>query len=186
MNFFNKNRTIFWILIFLVLVNLSILGGYLFFMSNSQNKSQSGTHGGKGWALKKELSLTPDQTLKVQQINAEYKASSEPLIVNIQATKAGLLEELSKENTDTAIVSKLAEIVNTEQKELQMANIHQFLDLKKVCTPEQTIILSQIYSELYGGNLEGKGNGQGKGKGKGKGMMHRYRRGQSDTVQNRN
>ncbi|MEI8048427.1 MAG: hypothetical protein WCI92_13665, partial [Bacteroidota bacterium] len=55
-----------------------------------------------------------------------------------------------------------------EQKNLQAANIKQFLDLKKVCTPEQTQKLSQIYSELYG--CENKGMGQGQGKG----MRHRY------------
>lgn len=53
-----------------------------------------------------------------------------------------------------------------------MANIKQFLDLKKVCTPEQTQRLSQIYSKLYG--CENIGGGQGKGNGFGKGYRHRY------------
>ena len=123
-----------------------------------------------GVALKEELKLAPDQSLKVNQINAVYRASSDPVVATIRNKKAEILEELSKEDTDTTLVVSLAEEVASEQKKLQLANIKQFLDLKKVCTPEQTKKLSQIYAELYG--CENKGKGEGKGKGKG--FRHRY------------
>ncbi len=174
MNFSNNNRSIFWILIFLVLVNISVLAGYFIVFRNAVNKSIPEIASKPGGALKEKLSLTPDQTVKVQEINSVYKSESEPIILSIREKKAELLEELSKENTDTNTVSTLTEEVMMEQTKLQKANIHQFLDLKKVCTPEQTKKLSQIYSELYGYSDAGKGNG----KGKGNGMGRRYRWGQ--------
>ena len=184
MNIFNNNRTLFWILIFLVLVNLSILAGYFVFMHSTGTGTVAGTNGKPGWALQKELSLTPAQTVEVRNINSAYKAASEPLISGIKETKADLLEELTKENPDTIAVAKLADIINAEQQKLQKANIQQFLDLKKICTPEQVNKLSQLYSELYGCSNNNKGKGQGSGNG----MMHRYRHGQNtqkDSTRNK-
>jgi len=179
MNIFNNNRTIFWILIFLVLINITALATYFFFMRKPASEPVPDSGIKHGIALKQELSLTPDQSIKVNTINAAYKASSEPVVAAIKEKKAILLEELSKENTDISLVAKLADDVVTEQKKLQMANIKQFLDLKKVCTPEQTQKLSQIYSELYG--CEDKGQGKGQGRGQGKGNRHRYGQ-QKDTL----
>lgn len=168
MNIFNNNRILFWILIFLILVNISVLAGYFIVFRTSAN--QGITTARPGWALKKELSLTAEQTVKVQGINAAYKAAADPLIQNIQENKAGLLSELSKESTDTAVVSKFANQICQAQKRLQTVNIHQFIDLKKICTPEQTQKLSKIYSEMYGFGI----SGNGKGTGNGKGYRHRW------------
>lgn len=172
MNIFNNNRTVFWILIFLVVINITALVTYFFYLRVPAGQPSAGSGFKRGIALRQELSLTHDQSLKVNRINYTYQALSESVVNTIREKKADLLEELSKENTDSAVVIKLADDIVTEQKKLQMANIKQFLDLKKVCTPEQTQKLSQIYSELYG--CENKGQGRGKGNGQGKGFRHRY------------
>jgi len=172
MNIFNNNRTIFWILIFLVLINITALATYFVYMRKPANETRPVSGFKHGIALRQELSLTPDQSIKVNEINATYKASSEPIVASIREKKADLLQELSKDNSDTNLVDKLANDLVTDQKKLQMANIKQFIDLKKVCTAEQTQKLSQIYSELYG--CENKGMGRGQGNGKGKGNRHRY------------
>ncbi len=179
MNIFNNNRTVFWILIFLVLINITALATYFIYMRKPASEPVPASGFKQGIALKQELSLTSDQSIKVNEINATYKASSESIVAAIKEKKAVLLEELSKENTDLAKAEKLTDDVVTEQKKLQVANIKQFLDLKKVCTPEQAQKLSQIYSELYG--CENKGTGRGRGNGQGKGMRHRYGQ-QKDTL----
>ena len=168
MNNFNNNRTVFWILIFLVLINITALATYFIYMRKPASEPVPGSGFKHGIALKQELSLSPDQSLKVNEINAIYKATSEPIVAAIREKKAVLLKELSKDSTDLVKAEKLADEVVAEQKKLQMANIKQFLDLKKVCTPEQTQTLSQIYSELYGCGNKGQGKGQGKG------YRHRY------------
>jgi Spy/CpxP family protein refolding chaperone len=177
MKLYNNNRTVFWILIFLVLINVTALATYFIFMRKPVNRPIPAAELKQGVALRQQLSLTPDQSLKVNAINSTYKASSEAVVEAIREKKTDLLEELSNDITDMDQVEKLANEIVSEQKQLQMAHIKQFLDLKKVCTPEQTRKLSQIYSELYG--CENKGNGRGKGNGKG--YRHRYGQ-QRDTV----
>lgn len=180
MNIFNNNRAIFLILIFLVLINITALATYFFFLRKPASESIPASGFKHGVALTKELSLTPDQSLKVNTINATYQTSSEPIVAVIKEKKADLLKELSKDNTDIDLVEKLSNDVVTEQKKLQMANIKQFLDLKKVCTPEQTQKLSQIYSELYG--CENKGKGQEQRNSNGGGHRHRYGQQKTDTT----
>jgi len=179
MKLYNNNRFVFWILIFLLLINITALATYFFYLRKPANGTIPAAELKKGVALRQELSLTPDQSLKVNTINATYKAASEPVVEAIREKKADLLEELSNDITDMEQVEKLANEIVSEQKQLQMAHIKQFLDLKKVCTPEQTQKLSQIYSELYG--CENKG--MGRGKGNGKGYRHRYGQ-QKDTLKN--
>ncbi len=172
MNIFNNNRIVFWILIFLIVVNIATLATFFIYTRKAVREPAPGGGSGKGYALRQELSLKPDQTLKVNAINEIYKASSEPIVKAIREKKADMLDELSKDETDSNRVVKLADDIVIEQKKLQMANVKQFLDLKKVCTPEQTQKLSRIYSEMYG--CENKGSGRGQGNGQGKGNRHRY------------
>jgi Spy/CpxP family protein refolding chaperone len=185
MKLFENNRILFWILVFLVLVNISILAGYFIIFRNTKNISAPEITAKSGWALKEKLSLTPDQTLKVQSINSTYRNAAKPLIQNIQNKKAGLLNELSKDNIDTNVVSEIANQISIDQKKLQTVNINQFLELKKVCTPAQTQKLSQIYYEMY--RCSNPGNGRGNGDRNG--MGRRYRLGQHwqiDSIQKRN
>jgi Spy/CpxP family protein refolding chaperone len=174
MNFFDKNRLTFWILILLVIINVSAL--VTFYVANRKVDSNTlpSADVKPGAALQSELSLSPDQNSKVSEINTTYKAGSESIISSIKQKKAELLDELSKENTDTNKINTILNELGIRQNQLQHANIKQFLDLKKVCTPEQTRKLSQIYSELYGCDVQGKVKGQGNGKG----MKHRHRYGQ--------
>jgi Spy/CpxP family protein refolding chaperone len=180
MSIFSNNRNVLWILIFLVLINITALTTYFIYMRKPANEPVHVSGFKYGVALRQELSLTPDQSIIVNQINATYKASSEPMVTAIQDKKADLLQALSTDNTDTNLVEKLANEIVTEQKQLQMANIKQFLDLKKVCTPEQTQKLSQIYSELYG--CENKGKGQEQRNNNGGGHRHRYGQQKTDTI----
>ncbi len=179
MSIFNNNRTIFLILVFLVLINITALATYFIYLRKPASEPIPTSGPKYGVALRQELSLTPDQSLEVNAINTAYKASSEPYVEAIREKKADLLEELSKDKTDMGLVEKLTNEIVTEQKQLQIANIKQFLDLKKVCTPQQTQKLSQIYSELYG--CENKGIGRGQVNNKGKGYRHRYGQ-QKDTL----
>ena len=172
MNIFNNNRLVFWILIFLVLINITALATYFIYMRKPAGEPMPGSALKKGIVLQQELALTPDQSLAVNKINETYQASSEPIVEAIREKKAELLDELSKDDTDSAVLIQLTNEVVNEQKKLQMANIKQFLELKKVCTPEQTQKLSQIYAGLYGFEQTGKGKGQGKGNGKG--YRHRF------------
>jgi len=132
MNIFNNNRAVFWILIFLVLINITALATYFIFIKTPAQQTLPGKGLKRGIVLQQELALTPEQSAAVNKINATYQASSQPIVEAIRGKKAELLDELSKKETDTAVLRKLTYDIVNEQQKLQMANIRQFLDLKKV------------------------------------------------------
>jgi hypothetical protein len=169
MNFFNKNRLIFWLFLFLVVINISAL--VTFFLYYSGQKKHSAEKAGENSfrVFQKELSLTPIQSEKVCSINAQHRTRSEPIASALKEKRSELLEELSAENPDTLLLTKYAEEIGALQKELQLASIRQYLDLKVVCDSCQCRKLSSFYFQLYGN--------KGPGKGMGKQMQHRNRHG---------
>ena len=172
MNFFSKNRFVFWMLIFLVVINLTALITFLvLFYHNSSGSSQQ-LQNNPGMKFRKELSLSPVQSEKVDIILADYRNSSEPIASNIRNYRAQILEELAKDQSDTIILNKYTDDLCSMQKHMQEASIKQYMALKQICNPAQCQKLSALYFELYGCQ------GNCKEKGQGKGIMHQYRRGQ--------
>jgi hypothetical protein len=172
MNFFSKNRYVFWLLIFLVVINLSALVTFLIFFSQNPYRSVQHQPENPGLAFRNELSLTPSQSEKVTIILTEYRNSAEPLKANIKNYRAQLLDELAKSEPDTTLLNRYVEEICFIQKLMQKTSVHQYMSLKKICNPDQCRRLSGLYFELYGFK------GQGRVMGAGKGMMHQYRRGQ--------
>jgi Spy/CpxP family protein refolding chaperone len=165
MNFFSKNRFVSWLLIFLVIINLSVLITFLVFYFRNSGAPVQPSCMNTGMAFRKELSLTPAQSEKVDVILAEYRNATRPFTDSIRNCRAQLLEELAGNKPDTTVVNRYVEEIYLLQKQMQKASVRQYMALKEICTPYQCERLSALYFELYGCQ----------GQGKGKGMMHRYR-----------
>jgi Spy/CpxP family protein refolding chaperone len=172
MNFFTKNRFVFWLLIFLVVINLTALITFLVFYSRSSSLSNQQVQVNPGMSFRKELSLSPAQSEKVEAILADYRKSTEPVTSDIRNYRTQLLEELAKDKPDTSFLKRCADEICLLQKQMQKESVKQYMALKEICNPAQCKRLSALYFELYG--CQGKGQGMGKGKG----MMHQHRRGQ--------
>jgi Spy/CpxP family protein refolding chaperone len=172
MNFFSKTRFVFWLLIFLVVINLSVLVTFLVLFSQTSGTTKQQSQGKAGMAFRKELSLSPSQSEKVDCILGDYRNSTDPVATNIRNNRASLLEELAKDKPDTNILNKYADEICLSQKQIQMASVRQYMALKEICNPLQCQRLSSLYYELYGCDAQCKRMGQGKG------MMNRYRGGQ--------
>jgi Spy/CpxP family protein refolding chaperone len=172
MNFFSKNRVVFWLLIFLVVINLTAFVTFLVYFSKSTTGSTLRPQESPGMAMRKELSLSASQSEKVDVIVADYRNSTEPITASIRDYRSQLLEELAKDKPDTSLLNRCSDQICLLQKQMQKASVKQYLALKEICNPAQCQRLSALYFELYG--FQGKGQGMGRGKG----LMHQYPRGQ--------
>jgi hypothetical protein len=177
MNFFNKNRLIFWLLLFLVVINISALLTFILFYSTQKKQKSENADLQSFKVFQNELSLTPDQSEKVCSINAKYRILSEPVSSALKEKRSELLEELSTKKPDTLLLKRYAEEIGNLQKELQIASIRQYLDLKVVCDSCQCQKLSLFYFQLY--------DSKGQGKGMGRQMQHRNRYGQKQQECNK-
>lgn len=181
MDLFSKNRIVFWLLIFLIVVNIAALATYFINIGSRSQTVAEQPNAPQGITLSEELSLSPDQSKRANEVNYRFRESNESLFMAIREKKRVLVEELAKEKTDTAVVAKLAGEIGEAQGRVQLSNAKQFLELKKICTPDQTQKLANIYADLYGCQREGQGRGPGNGQGR---HRHRYGQQHSDSISN--
>ncbi|MDP4280898.1 MAG: periplasmic heavy metal sensor [Bacteroidota bacterium] len=173
MNFFSKNKIAFWLLIFLVVINLSALITILVVFP-SRIKAPVPEHNRPGAVLHEMLSLSPQQAAGVNVILARYRNLTTPLADSILDRRMKMISEIEKDHPDTVLINNCILDITAFQVKMQQASIRQYMDLKKICTPAQCRILSGIYSEMYGCKEKGQcmGNRMGKGLRRGKGRMN--------------
>jgi Spy/CpxP family protein refolding chaperone len=151
MNFFLKNRLTFWTLIVLIVINVSALVSFLLYTGNKPadaaccSKEESD---GRGFSS--ELGLTAGQSEEVARINRVYRQNAGPVSADIKKKREIILTELESDNPDTVILNQVTKELSTLQMEIHQQNIKQYLELKKVCNPEQAMRLSALYRDLYG------------------------------------
>jgi len=150
MNFFQKNRLIFWALIILVVINISALGSFLLVKKNQVPANRCAPEEQQCMAFRDELNLTEEQMLLVNAINKNYRESAGPIVLAIKEARTAILTELENEVPDTSRLNSLTNQLALLQMKIQKENIKQYSELKRVCTPEQAQRLSALYRDLYG------------------------------------
>lgn len=155
MNSVIKQRLVLWGLISILVLNLSALAGYFIFRPNEPSPDECISNPGDGRGFMSELNLSGEQQETVARINKKYRQEAEPLALRLREQRNHMLTELEKDSPDTLILEELAGSMSVLQEQIQKINIRQYLDLKKVCTPEQALRLSALYRNLYGCPMQG-------------------------------
>ncbi|MCX6305204.1 MAG: hypothetical protein NT040_09555 [Bacteroidetes bacterium] len=169
MNFFSKNRLVFWLLVILVVINISALASFFLFTKTADTRQCCSPEQQQCMAFRDELKLSAAQTLKVNAINKQYAGSAGPIASAIKENRTAILTELEKDVPDSIHLNALTEQLALLQVEIQKENIRQYRELKRVCTPDQAQRLSALYRDLYGCPMQ---NGE---------KQHRYRHGQDNA-----
>lgn len=154
-----KNRLLFWVLMFLIVVNLAALGTYFFYPRQQTGALCQEGSMGPGCVYQARLDLTDEQTREVDRISEEYQDISRPIAGEIKSVRGEILDELSSEAPDTALLTSFTGELSQLQAQLQRENVKHYMALKEVCTPEQALRLSNLYRELYGCPMHGQGRG---------------------------
>jgi Spy/CpxP family protein refolding chaperone len=150
MNFFNKNRLIFWVLTILVVVNISALVTYFLYPKSPPSPACCTPEEQQCNAFRDELDLSDAQTLQVTAINKTYTESAKPIAAAIKTAREDILNELEKQIPDSARLNTLTYQLSNLQMKIQQENIRQYIALKRVCTTGQAHALSALYRDLYG------------------------------------
>jgi hypothetical protein len=168
MNFFYKNRLIFWVLFILVVINISALISFFLLTKPREAPPCCTPEEQQCNAFQDELKLSSSQIVKVQAINKNYTDSAGPIALSIKEARAAILNELEKEIPDTVQLNKMTNQLALLQMKIQTENIKQYIALKRVCTTAQASRLSALYRDLYGCPMR---DGT---------MNHRHRQGQEN------
>ena len=137
MNPSNKRPLIF-IIIFLLLTNIAVLGYFLW------SKPTDKPHGrgddkrvGIAPELQKEVGFNDQQIAQYKQLKEEQWKKFKPMLDEVRKAKDSLYGLLSNENANDSIVNKIAELIGEKQKAVDLQAFSHFKQLRALCTPEQ-------------------------------------------------
>ena len=162
MNYFNKQKVVFWIMVLMILINISAFTSFFFFHRADRTVvADTAACSGTCRFLDRQLSLNAVQSEKVNAINLKFREHTEPLVSEIKTIRNSMLDELGSDKPDTLKLNGFTEKIGELQKQLQRAAIIQFQQLRMVCNAEQCRKLSTIYLEVYGCRKMDQGMGTG-------------------------
>jgi hypothetical protein len=171
MDYFIKKRFSFWLVFFLLIVNVAAISTILYHIYSDKPASSSTEESySAGKIITNELGLSADQKDMFHSINSSYNQQSQKILDQLTEKRSEMLAELGEENPDTLILNTIANDIGDLHAALKLLTIENFLELKKICTTDQQLQLSKIYKDM----LESEGHF----KGYGKQYRHRYRKGQ--------
>ena len=139
----------------LVIMNLAMMGS-IYWHKQDQKPTQSGLE----LFLEQELSLTPLQVQTMHSIRKQHFESARPLAQALRDSSDLLILQAFLVDLDTSRATVIAENIGRIHAQLDMALYDHFVQLNRMCTPEQKIRLLELSSELLGSNQPPPPGGQ--------------------------
>ena len=111
------------------------------------------------------LDMTPDQAAQFSKIESHYRQKVSGLTQQLDSIDTAILDEVQKENPDKEKLDHLATRAGKIQYALKKATTSHFLQVKKLCTPEQREKFNEVISEIdryRQGRRQGHRDGRGR------------------------
>jgi len=169
MNFFSKTRLITWLVIILIVINISAIGTivYHIYFSSESKQSDSNTKNIQN-IIREELGLSPLQEQKYLRIKKEFDEKSSEILIEMKNKRQEMLDELSSADSNPEKLNNIAEDIGMLHTSLKKLTIENFLEMKILCDSDQCLKLRLLYNDMQ------MCEGQFSGMEKGKGMQHRW------------
>lgn len=155
MNSSNKYRILIWIIVILVATNLSTIGSFYYHRMTEMElakatMSEQTTIPGEQRTrfFRDELNLSDDQIDSFRQINRTFNRTARGIEMNLAQLREDLINELGTENPDSTRLHQMATEVGNNHRELKQVTTTFYLDMKKLCNPEQQAKLHEIFQSM--------------------------------------
>lgn len=87
--------------------------------------------------LPEEIGLSEKQRIRFNEASGRFLRRSEDVLLRYHAEKRRLFEELGRKNPDSLLIGHLTMVLGQRQTDLERIMVDYFLELRKLCTPEQ-------------------------------------------------
>lgn len=144
MNNASKNRTLLFIIAFLMLTNIAVV---VYFLRQPESKTgkeatppaqgQPGGRNGIATQLQKEVGFSEQQIAQYKDMKAAHWKIAKPLFDAMQKSKDSLYELVKQPTVDEALLQQRAENISERQKALEIQGFRHFKEVRGLCTPEQ-------------------------------------------------
>lgn len=160
MDIFKQNRYLFAIIILLVILNLTTLimlwlGRSEYRQPRLEQRDPIEEENRISQMLKDELGFDKQQIDKYLQLRKQHRDKVHLLNGEIRQIKKQMFDEALVDIPKTELSDSLLTISQTKQAEIERLTFQHFLELKKLCKPEQQDKLKLLIHELFRGRPAG-------------------------------
>lgn len=150
-----KNRILIWLVVILAATNLSTIGSFYYHrIAETKNESmkqsdQTVIPGEQRTRFfREELNLSADQLDAFRNINRTFNRTARGIELELDELRKGLIDELGRSAPDTVWLDSIATRIGENHRELKKVTTTFYLDMKKICTPEQQTRLHEIFQSM--------------------------------------
>lgn len=140
-----KKACIYWINIILLMLNTTIL---VFFFLNPKKIYESENTAISNDFLRKELNFTDEQYELINELDKDVLAKHQIVLKLLCQKRYQILNELAKPEPSITELNKMSTSVGYLHRALKTQTIRHLLNIKKVCTQEQSQKLEKVFIDL--------------------------------------
>jgi Spy/CpxP family protein refolding chaperone len=176
----NKHNLMVWAIVVLAVMNISTLATILYHQHQSgksetgmlQDPKQLEANAGKfsGRYFRDQLNLTNEQMERFREINPVFRLQARDITIELAQKRKQMLVEMAALKSDTSRLNALSDSIGHLHCNLKKITYRYYLDIKKICNPEQQRKLEQLFGEMFTNDapmgFPGKGGPRGWQQGK--------------------
>jgi len=153
MDIFKQKRNLIFTIVFLVILNIITL--LLLWFGRPQNNLRGGSRGPEHNSehiqriLNKELGFNDLQAKKYIKMRDKHRQNTKQLNEDIKKLKKEMFDQALKDNNQSTLSDSLLHLTQVKQAEMERMTFQHFLNLKKLCNPDQQKILQQLIHKLF-------------------------------------
>ena len=149
MNYFSKYRYAIWTIVVLaVIIVTAVITTLILHYSCKNTPPQPLRFHDVNRLMHAELSLTPEQDLKIDSIQKDFRKINHPLFKEIEKKKEQMTEELEKQKPDTALLYQLSNDIGNLHNKLKHQALKNLLQIRSICNAQQIEKLNVITMKL--------------------------------------
>lgn len=138
MNYFKNRNVLIWILVALLVINISAIGTILYHVYNRPDPGFRPEPDAEAPLFMKErMQLNDRQWDDFRQSHRKFRNASRELFSGMHENRKEMLEEIRRENPDKEKLYELADEYGRMHAKLKKRTVDHFLEMKKDITPEQ-------------------------------------------------
>jgi Spy/CpxP family protein refolding chaperone len=170
----NKSVLI-WVIVILVATNLSTVGSFYYHkISEGKEKEVKTTEQTvvpgeqRTRFFRDQLNLDDNQLNEFREINRTFNRTARDIEISLSQLRKEIVDELGATHPDSIKLDSLAREIGNDHHNLKQVTTRYYLDMKKICTPEQQARLYEIFQSMLNKenqvNLPQPGFQRGKGR----------------------
>ncbi|MBC7947460.1 MAG: periplasmic heavy metal sensor [Chitinophagaceae bacterium] len=143
-----NKRSLVFIIIFLLLTNLAVLGYFLWNKKPAKPQRKGEEKPGIGMALKNKVGFDDSQIAQYEVLREEQWKKFKPMVEDVRKAKDSLYRLLSDENVSDSTVNNTAELIGERQEAVDRQAFAHFKRVRTLCRPDQLAKYDSLIQQM--------------------------------------